>query len=86
MDEDKQYYLARWLPCELASNVRVVLSTIENTETHQILQKFVPPPPEVMCGPLDEASREQIVANILRDYTKELHGDQMKLLISKKGR
>ncbi|XP_066932772.1 LOW QUALITY PROTEIN: TPR repeat-containing protein DDB_G0287407-like [Clytia hemisphaerica] len=85
MDEDKQYYLARWLPCQLAQNIRVVISTIENTDTHQILTKFVPAPKEIACGPLDETSREEIVRNILRDYTKELHPDQMRLLISKKG-
>ena len=85
MDEDKQYYLARWLPCQLAPNIRVVMSTIDETETHSILKKFVPSPTEVVVGPLDEESRKEIVTNILRDYTKVLHQDQMTEIISKKG-
>ncbi|XP_066928434.1 TPR repeat-containing protein DDB_G0287407-like isoform X2 [Clytia hemisphaerica] len=85
MDEDKQQYLNRWLPEKLSPNVRVVLSTIESTTSHQTIRAFKSSPVETICGPLDKDSRQAIVENILRAYNKRLHDDQMKVLLDKDG-
>ena len=60
MDEDKQQFLDRWLPEKLSSNVRVVLSTIEKTVSHQTIRAYKSSPVEVICGPLDKESRQVI--------------------------
>ena len=58
MDEDKQQYLNRWLPDKLSSNVRVVISTIESTVSHQTTRAFKTSPTEIVCGPLDTDARQ----------------------------
>ena len=35
-DDEKQQFLSRWLPEQLSSNVRVVVSMIEGTAAHQV--------------------------------------------------
>ena len=61
MDEDKQQYLNRWLPENLSENVRVVISTIESTSSHQTLRIFKSSPTEIICGPLDRESRQVFI-------------------------
>ena len=58
VDEDKQNFLRRWMPEKLSPNVRVVISTIEGTPSHQMLRAFRPSPREIVCGPLDTSSRK----------------------------
>jgi len=58
IDEDKQQYLNRWLPEKLSPNVRVVLSTIEGTVSHQTIRSYKSFPVEIICGPLDIESRK----------------------------
>ena len=58
LDEDKQQFLRRWLPEKLSPNVRVVVSMIEGTPSHQMMRAFKPSPREVICGPLDLDSRK----------------------------
>ncbi|XP_047125381.1 TPR repeat-containing protein DDB_G0287407 isoform X1 [Hydra vulgaris] len=85
MDEDKQQYLNRWLPENLSENVRVVISTIEGTSSHQTLRVFKSSPTEIICGPLDRESRQLIVENILRTYNKRLDEEQLGMLLDKVG-
>ena len=63
MDEDKQQYLNRWLPEKLSTNVRVVLSTIEKTVSHQTIRSYKSSPVEIICGPLDKESRQVLLQN-----------------------
>ena len=58
MDEDKQQYLSRWVPEKLSPNVRFVISTIEGTSSHQTIRVFKTSPTEIICGPLNQESRE----------------------------
>lgn len=58
MDEDKHQYLNRWIPGKLAPNIRMVISTIEGTVSHQTIRAYKSSPTEIICGPLDEESRE----------------------------
>ena len=58
MDEDKQQYLNRWLPEKLSPNIRVIVSTIESTSSHQTLRAFKTPLTEIVCGPLDREARQ----------------------------
>ena len=58
MDEDKQQYLNRWLPDKLSPNVRVVISTIESTVSHQTIRSFKTSPTEIVCGPLNKEARQ----------------------------
>lgn len=85
MDEDKQQYLNRWLPEKLSDNVRVIISTIESTVSHQTIRSFKTSPLEIICGPLDKISRQAIVENILQIYNKRLDPEQMEVLLNKKG-
>merc|ERR1719494_810557 len=85
MDEDKQKFLNRWLPERLSPNVRVVISTIEKTESHQTIRGFKSCPTEIVCGPLDKESRQAIVENVLRTYNKRLDDEQMEYILAKQG-
>ncbi|XP_066925783.1 telomerase protein component 1-like isoform X2 [Clytia hemisphaerica] len=85
VDEDKQNFLRRWLPEKLSPNVRVVISTIEGTPSHQMLRASRPSPREIVCGPLDTSSRKEIVTNILKMYNKRLDDEQQIRLIEKRG-
>ena len=58
LDEDKQQFLSRWLPDKLSPNIRLCVSMIEGTPTHQMLRAYKPSPREVICGPLDMDSRK----------------------------
>ena len=58
LDEDKQQFLNRWLPEQLAPHVKVVVSMIEGTPTHRMLRAYKTNPRELICGPLDLSSRE----------------------------
>ncbi|XP_057298336.1 TPR repeat-containing protein DDB_G0287407-like [Hydractinia symbiolongicarpus] len=84
-DEDKQQYLRRWLPDKLSSNVRVVVSTIENTESHHMFKMCKPQPSEILCGALDTDSRKEIVNNFLSVYNKRLDEEQLDKLLAKEG-
>lgn len=85
IDEDKQQYLNRWLPETLSPNVRVVISTIESTISHQTIRAFKTSPVEIVCGPLGKTSRQAIVENILQTYNKRLDDEQMTVLLDKVG-
>eukprot|EP00794_Sanderia_malayensis_P017020 gene17020-18734_t len=85
LDEDKQQFLSRWLPETLPAHVKVVVSMIEGTPTHKMLRAYKTNPTEIICGPLDRSSREEIVKNILSQYNKRLDGDQMDTLLEKQG-
>jgi len=85
LDEDKQQFLSRWLPDKLSPNIRIVVSMIEGTPTHQMLRAYKPSPKEVICGPLDMDSRKEIVSNILKMYNKRLDPEQLDILIAKDG-
>ncbi len=58
LDEDKQQFLNRWLPDALPEHVKVIVSTIEGTTSHQMLRSYETRPAEIKCGPLDVCSRE----------------------------
>jgi len=85
LDEDKQQFLNRWLPETLSKNVRVVVSMIEGTPTHLMLRAYRTNPKEIICGPLDDSSRQAIVKNILSQYNKRLDDQQMTALLQKEG-
>ncbi|XP_065653579.1 TPR repeat-containing protein DDB_G0287407-like isoform X2 [Hydra vulgaris] len=85
LDEDKQQFLSRWLPDCLSPTVRVVVSMIEGTPSHQMLRSFNPSPIEVVCGPLDMESRKEIVSSLLAVYNKKLHSTELETLCQKKG-
>jgi len=85
LDEDKQQFLSRWIPEKLSPNVKLVVSMIESTPSHQLLRAFKPSPKEVICGPLNMESRKEIVVNILKMYNKRLDDDQLDTLVEKKG-
>ncbi|XP_057298417.1 TPR repeat-containing protein DDB_G0287407-like isoform X1 [Hydractinia symbiolongicarpus] len=85
LDEDKQQFMSRWLPDNLSPNVRVIVSMIESTPSHQMLRSYKPSPVEVMCGPLDMDSRKEIVCNILKMYNKRLDDEQLNTLVAKEG-
>eukprot|EP00794_Sanderia_malayensis_P003244 gene3244-3725_t len=84
-DEDKQQFLRRWLPETLPAHVKVIVSTIEGSRTHSMLRAYETIPTEITCGPLDRDSREEIIKNILSQYNKRLHIDQMVTLLDKEG-
>lgn len=85
LDEDKQQFLSRWLPDKLSPNIRLVVSMIEGTPTHQMLRAYKPSPREVICGPLDLESRKEIVCNILKMFNKRLDPEQLETVIAKEG-
>ena len=58
MDEDKHQYLKRWIPESLSANVRLIISTIEGTVSHQTIRSFKTSPTEIICGALNKESRE----------------------------
>nr|XP_047125336.1 TPR repeat-containing protein DDB_G0287407 [Hydra vulgaris]XP_047125337.1 TPR repeat-containing protein DDB_G0287407 [Hydra vulgaris] len=85
LDEDKQQFLSRWLPDCLSPTVRIVVSMIEGTQSHQMLRSYKPSPIEIVCGPLNMEARMEIVSNILSIYNKQLDSEQLETLCQKRG-
>ena len=42
----------------LSRNVKVVVSMIEGTPSHLMLRAYKTNPKEIICGPLDQSSRQ----------------------------
>ena len=57
-DECKEATALSWLPSKLATQVRCVLSMIDETPQHQTLKSRPNKPTELYVTPLDMASRE----------------------------
>ena len=85
MDADKHMYLKRWIPEKISPNVRLVISTIEGTVSHQTIRSFKSSPTEIICGPLDVESSTALITNILNKYNQTLGFDEMKVLLNKQG-
>lgn len=84
IDEDKQQFLNRWLPEKLSPNVRVIISTIESTVSHQTIRTFKSNPTEIVCGPLDKDSRK-VNLNWFFLLFQKLQKDSMKEKNRQKG-
>ncbi|PIK46898.1 hypothetical protein BSL78_16245 [Apostichopus japonicus] len=83
-DDDKSGSVLSWLPRKLSPQVRVMLSMIDDTPPHKILQERSNPPVDIKVTPLDMQAREQIVKEMLGKYNKKLDQHQMVSLLSKK--
>ncbi|RDD44593.1 Telomerase protein component 1 [Trichoplax sp. H2] len=84
LDKTKEAEQVTWLPFKLSKKVRIICSVINDTPCHRSLAKRSDRPKELFCGPLDLASRREIVDQVLTKFNKRLDNTQMELLLSKK--
>jgi WD40 repeat protein len=70
-----------WVPSSLPKNVRMILSTLPNSQPAKVLEGRKTPSAAV--GGLSEHDRSEIVTEILSKYNKRLDDSQMKHLLSK---
>jgi hypothetical protein len=64
--------------------VRLILTTVADTECHAALTRRDPRPPIVEIPALAESEKTAIVVRQLSEYRKKLTKEQMRLLLDKK--
>jgi hypothetical protein len=73
-----------WLPTYTPAGVRLILTTVADTECHASLMRRDPRPSMVEIPALSESEKTAIVVRQLSEYRKKLTKDQMRLLLDKK--
>ncbi|XP_077863332.1 telomerase protein component 1-like, partial [Saccoglossus kowalevskii] len=82
-DEEQQARVVSWIPKKLSPQIRVILSMINNSAPHKMLQARDADTKEVPVTPLDMDSRMEIVSAMLGRYNKRLDKEQMNNLLAK---
>ncbi|ESO94433.1 hypothetical protein LOTGIDRAFT_232289 [Lottia gigantea] len=81
--EDKEARVISWIPRKLAPEVRIIISTINNTFHHKSMMSRETKPIELNIKPLDHLSRKEIIKDILRRYNKSLTERQINRFLRK---
>ncbi|XP_067678320.1 TPR repeat-containing protein DDB_G0287407-like [Haliotis asinina] len=81
--EEQAARVLSWLPRKLAPQVRCIFSMIDNTDHHMALMSRETKPIELHIKPLDHASRQSMVCEMLRRYDKRLPASQLEELLNK---
>ncbi|KAK6179484.1 hypothetical protein SNE40_011834 [Patella caerulea] len=81
--EEKEARVVSWLPRKLAPEVRIIISSVNNTFHHKSLMSRETKPVELNVKPLDHLSRKEIIKDILKRYNKSLTERQLNRLLRK---
>lgn len=81
--DDQAARVLSWLPRKLAPQVRIIFSSIENSQQHETLLKRETKPIEINIAPLDVESRKDMVKNLLKaDANVTLSDNQLSDLMN----
>ncbi|ESO87193.1 hypothetical protein LOTGIDRAFT_229331 [Lottia gigantea] len=82
MEEDGHSCKLDWLPRQLTSNLKMIVSTLAGSILDSLRSHKIKPQ-EIAVEPLNLDTRRDIVRKVLQEYNKQLDQEQMSLLISK---